>query len=535
MGIALIWIEGLAFALFALALAIGWSARGHWLRWLWPVAITFAFVAAAGLVLAQYHATDDEDSRLIRTPWATYAVTWLTAFLASSFFLTWHGRKRPEPGMKRPAAAWPRRRLWVGLGVSLLALAFTGWNLDLSARAELAVARQEAGAVLLAMTPPPVAEADNAARVYAEASKSYPAEIPDEWRIAARFGLDARKRVDWNDPSIAKMIKEQEEALALLRKGAAMPGCNFNHQRSLLDAASTLYHPPDIRDVGKGMLLLGIDARVKAVKGNLTRSFEDITAILRIFRHLSGYPDLGWSFEEDAWRALEEVLHLAPGKASIPALNASDVFPLVRKTREEHALLGMIFPAVASQPSIMTRHKPHQFDAASVFLIEYFAAPASRVFIIPDDVAALRKLIADYNRSPRTAKEETPQDWADLRHSLDNDPTSVFGIMYIKPKQRMLLRKASELATLRATAQAGLAVARYQRKHGKYPEQFEQLVPEFLSEVPREPIEGQPLQMKRVGDIIAVYSPRDGKAVDQGKVAFAGDWRLPAVFRLHAK
>ena len=49
------------------------------------------------------------------------------------------------------------------------------------------------------------------------------------------------------------------------------------------------------------------------------------------------------------------------------------------------------------------------------------------------------------------------------------------------------------------TADAAIAVEGYRRKHGALPERLEQLVPEFLPEVPTDPFSGQPLQYV-VGD-----------------------------------
>src|SRR5262249_14149526 len=140
--------------------------------------------------------------------------------------------------------------------------------------------------------------------------------------------------------------------LATLRKAAAMPRYSVDYQRTMLDSARS--SGPAMGHIGTWIKLLAIDARLKSADGNLARAFDDITAILGIFRHVSGYPDLGWGRESAAWRTLEDVLHLAPqSKDLLPALSVPELFPLVRKVREEQALLGMILPAAASQPSVV--------------------------------------------------------------------------------------------------------------------------------------------------------------------------------------
>ncbi len=172
MGYTLIWCEGLALALLGVALATAWTARGRSARTLW-VALVFLvlFGAAAVLVLGSYRAFT-EYARWVRTPWFFYTLSWLGTFTLAGLFLLWQGLKRPDAGLGRSAALWPRKGLWLGFGAAALALVVTVWNMDLAARVELALARQEAGALLLSMTPPPVAEEDNAARLMPAPSRN---------------------------------------------------------------------------------------------------------------------------------------------------------------------------------------------------------------------------------------------------------------------------------------------------------------------------------------------------------------------------
>jgi hypothetical protein len=531
MGHTLIWLEGLAVALMSLALAASWAARGGMARILWVAFVSFVFLGPAALAVLGTYQVHAWRGSLVQTSWFFYCLTWLLAFLASGVFLLRRALRRPEAGQARPAATWLRRNLWLGWGGAVLVFVLTFWNMDLAARADLAIARQEAGALLLAMTASPVAESENAALVYAEAIKDLPAPVENPWYDAAQRGFDARERVDWKDPALAALVKKHEESLALLRKAAAMPKCSFDRQRTVLDAVSDSDLP--MRKIpGRGAILLALDARVQATQGNLTRAFEDITAILGILRHVSAELGLVWVWEVLAWRTLEEVLSLAPpGKDPLPALAIPELPPLVRKVREEHALLGMVFPAAASQPSLILDNIRKKDGPWAALALETTVIP-TRVFIIPDEVAAMRKLFEGYYKSPRSSRDETPKDWADLRQSVETDPTGIYGTYYIKPKHQVLLAEGSILATLRQTAQAGLAVAAYQRKSGRYPERLEQLVPEFLPATPVDPRDGQPLHLKRTADVIIVYAPQESAGVEAGKLKDTESRRRAPIFRL---
>src|SRR5262249_56006191 len=103
--------------------------------------------------------------------------------------------------------------------------------------------------------------------------------IKAPWTDAGYRGPDAKEQADWKAPYVVELVKKHENALALLRKAAAMPKCSFDRQRTLFDAASD--SGPHARQLpGRGGALLAVDARVKATQGNLKRALEDVAAIL---------------------------------------------------------------------------------------------------------------------------------------------------------------------------------------------------------------------------------------------------------------
>jgi hypothetical protein len=532
MGYALMWVEGLAVALLCVALAAAWSARGRMIRGMWAVLVYLLFFAAAGALAVAMFMMDIWREGPIRTSWFAYALSWFGGFAAVGAFLLWQGLRQSKPGLARPAALWPRGKLWLGLLGAVLAFGFTFWNMDLAARAELAIARQEAGAVMLAMTAPPVADADNAARVYAEVLPELGGPLKNPWPDAALRGMDARESVDWKNPYVAEVVKNHEHALALLRKAAAMPKCSFGRARTFLDDVSGP-EPAERRLAIEGGTLLAADARVQAIHGNLPRALEDVSAILGVVRHVSAEYGLTWAREAMAWRALEDVLRLAPaGKGPLPPLKVPELPSLLRKTRQEQALLAMVLPTVASQPSLIL-DKEWKNEPLRALMIEMLMPP-SRVFAVPDELATMRRVFEYYRQSPRTAAEETPKDWTELRRGVESDPMSFYGVLYIKPKCLVLAAEASTLAALRQTARTGLAVAKYRRQHGQYPERLEQLVPDFLPAMPVDPRDGQPLRIKRVAEGMIVYAPQDAAAAQAGKRNDMPGYRMaPPIFRVY--
>ena len=73
-----------------------------------------------------------------------------------------------------------------------------------------------------------------------------------------------------------------------------------------------------------------------------------------------------------------------------------------------------------------------------------------------------------------------------------------------------IIKEASSLAEVQ-TAQTALAVERFRLAHGELPDNLEALVPQFLSFVPEDPFDGQPLRYHRLAKGYVIYSVgRDG-------------------------
>jgi hypothetical protein len=507
MGYALLWLEGLAVALLAIALVLAWAARSTRARVPAVAFVCLIFLGAAGTAsVATYRVRLSHYP--VATTWLAYALSWLTAYILLSGIVLWRGLHRAEAGLRLPAALWPAGTLALGLGVAVVAAGFTWWNLDLASRADLAIARQDAGALLLELEPAAGDEPLNAARLYAQAIPDVKLPIRNPWQDAVRPSRHAQETPDWHHPYIVDLLKEHQKALPLLRKAAAMPHCRFAPQRSL-DLRFLASGHPETERLWRAVTLLSFDARIQAIDGHMQGAFDDITAIFGICRQTLGTA-LGYRAETAAWRTLEDVLRLAlPDAKPLPDLSMADLVPLVRKAREEMAILGIVGVAAASQPGLVAAEFYQNSGPLAGLAVETVGLPVARVFVVPDEITAMHMLFDHYRHSPRSATDETPRDWQELRRSLTAEPTSIFSAVFIKPKHEQIVNEMTALAVLRQAARTGLAAAAYERKHGRYPDQLQQLVPEFLANVPLDPRDGQELRIKTRGDAVIICGPQD--------------------------
>jgi hypothetical protein len=84
-------------------------------------------------------------------------------------------------------------------------------------------------------------------------------------------------------------------------------------------------------------------------------------------------------------------------------------------------------------------------------------------------------------------------------------------------------KEANNFAYLRTSITA-IAVERFRLAHGRLPENLNELVPQFLSAVPIDPFDGQPLRYHRLAKGYVIYSIGSDDHDDGGREKPA-DWK----------
>ena len=104
--------------------------------------------------------------------------------------------------------------------------------------------------------------------------------------------------------------------------------------------------------------------------------------------------------------------------------------------------------------------------------------------------------IAEENRKLAALDKKTGTNW--LRNELDDDMLSL-GMGSAEGLSHTVDRLSKTEAARRITV-TSIALKRYQLRHGAWPADLQSLVPEFLPEIPRDPIDGQPLRYRPNSD-----------------------------------
>jgi hypothetical protein len=121
---------------------------------------------------------------------------------------------------------------------------------------------------------------------------------------------------------------------------------------------------------------------------------------------------------------------------------------------------------------------------------------------LPHTLSALTRWARACERPPH----ELIQFERELGAEVEKLPRDVIHLKLLLPSlQRISDAERRRHANVRCMAVA-LAVERYRRKHGEWPESLAKLVPELLKEVPADPFDGRPLRYRQGEDGVVVYS-----------------------------
>jgi len=509
MAYVLLWIESVAVSLLWVAalLACIVRLRRRWLRVLWLVPTVLGplagYVGLTGLAgLMKYGGQPS-------TPFYQLLALTISFVIGTSWLLYWGlGRGSEEP--PRPvAASWARGKLAIVLGAAVAVHLTTFWNLDLAARQSLAIHRAEAGALALSVAPPRVPDRENAAIVYQQAVEAMgPLELWNEtwdeqwnkWVWAGKTGFDPKER------KLREFLNRQGTVLALLRRAAEKPGWYFDRDYGRPGRETSVMDGEHLLMAAR---LLALEARCTAADGHRGAAIKDIQVLFSMAEHVSREPILlaallsPW-IENMAADTLEAVL--ASGQPSAEELAVLEIDPDVsyarcieRVFRMEEALLLAEFSQLRVGVNAST------FDPGRSSHTRGAESYLYRVFMPSGEVASLRRKLDEMRRLAIQPYYQAKEDWKRFREELGSGPGRHVGDGVMSMLSGFVEPVAEADARHRVVLVA-LAVCRYRAAHERFPAKLEDLTPELLAAVPRDPFDGKPIRLKRIEGGLVVYS-----------------------------
>jgi hypothetical protein len=131
--------------------------------------------------------------------------------------------------------------------------------------------------------------------------------------------------------------------------------------------------------------------------------------------------------------------------------------------------------------------------------------PLYRLFLMTDDALAHQRFMHEYRQLAAKPYYEARQEWEQSEDKIFSGPSGVL--------TRLLLPALSSCAERAAAAEArrqgvrlAVAMCRYRAEQGQFPEKMENLVPQWMPFVPRDPFDGESMRLKQTERGWVVYS-----------------------------
>lgn len=334
---------------------------------------------------------------------------------------------------------------------------------------------------------------------------------PQVWRDAEN-ALEPEPEIefDFNSAELGEFLRDRAGELAVLHAAAAKPGCYFERDYGRATVYMLL---PEMQDLRSAARLLAVDARHAAGRGNLKLALTDVNAMFAIGRHAGTEPIListlvSAAVDQFSVVTLQEVLRSAtPTTEDLAVIDidgGASYRKLVRRTLfMDEAFILNLFAGLDNSDlnqwlmALGIRQQPDPFgQGLSLY----------RVFLLADDLAGYRRAMRDNEEAIglRSYADSSSRLSAIESEVANQRPGIVAGL--ILPSVSGANEAAFRTDARHAVAQTALAMHRYRAKQGNFPDRLQQLSPEVISMLPRDPYDGNPLQLKKTSTGWIVYS-----------------------------
>jgi hypothetical protein len=315
-------------------------------------------------------------------------------------------------------------------------------------------------------------------------------------------------------------MQRAEKAVAEARKLVNLPRGRF-YVRYSPDWISTVLD--EVQDARGVTNLLAYDALLRAQEQDLAGAMESCHAILNLCRSFDDEPMViamlvRVACRSVAIRRLERILAQGePAEADLDRL---------QKVLEEEEAVPILLHAFRGERAggdlLMQSMESGRIGAGA------FAGGGPPVdtlqMLLPGGMRHQRTAVLTLNnRIVEIAKLPPEKQHAEAERLEGETATMPILARLLGPAQIRVAR-----ASLRGQAEARVAIAmlaaeRFRQKHQRWPERLAELTPDFLTQVPSDPFDGQPLRLLRTDDGIVIYSIGPDAQDDGGKLSVRED------------
>ena len=506
------------FNLLLVATITAFSARLRtvfW-RWCWPVLGILLILAelAAGVVYGGYLLREK-----IAPQWFFgYALTLFIFAGAGSLVVLRQGLRAAQDGTVA-ATGWNRLSLLAAVGLAFILNTVLLEQLQTRTMVDLVRVQCEATGNLMSRIPVGVPEAANARLRYESVIRA----LAQKDRLPGWFSESLDPVADPASPKVVDFLAANRDMIDNIKAAAAMPA----YGPDLAGANFTEWPLPDISGYRRLGILLNLEARSKALSGNV----DDALQVLSLVRNLAGHLDSGPFIISHALANLIDGMRLRSlefilAKAPVMALQFSQTVGPARAAtldRLNQALCreaqGQLqgFAATAATADILSTASESSMFRASTAVTRMW-----RAYFLPSDLSAARDIITHHMCLPAGSFAEIQNHLAAIDQAREAGQMGILSAIGA-PGLDDLLRGAMRHDALEKLAAVALAATAFRDRRGRWPDAADNLDPAFMDPYPTDPFDGKPIKMKQVAggvDLFSVGPPVDSETGETEEIHF---------------
>jgi hypothetical protein len=140
-----------------------------------------------------------------------------------------------------------------------------------------------------------------------------------------------------------------------------------------------------------------------------------------------------------------------------------------------------------------------------------------RFFMMNNEIKTNYLYSEESNKLAAKPYYQVKDEWRDFNAKIRKAPSLIVRLLF--PAVEAFAKAMARADAQRRLSEIALAMCRYRAKNGKYPEKFDNLVPDFIAFVPLDPFDGKPIRLKKTDGKLVIYSVGlDG--IDDGGARF---------------
>jgi len=161
--------------------------------------------------------------------------------------------------------------------------------------------------------------------------------------------------------------------------------------------------------------------------------------------------------------------------------------------------------SISSNVSLIFDLSGTDYKAQSAHLGERFVTKLWRVFFLPSELKATKDIFAHGWGQPAETYEKMQKNLGAIVEARESGELGILAAIAL-PDLSNYLGRAMWYDALRGLSDVALAATAYKGANGDYPTTLEELVPNYLTKIPLDPFDGEPLKFKLLNGGLDLHS-----------------------------